>query len=395
MGKQRSRRVVIDRMAHGGQAIGRFCDDDSDTRLVFVRDAVIGDVAEVSIIRDKKRFATAQLEQLIEPGSHRVDSRCPAATHGSGCCDFSHIDPKVEAEIKRSIVVDQLRRIAHCDAPEDAETIDMGMSTGWRTRMRLGVDRSGRAGLRRRSSHELVTDHTCSAAVPGLLDGIVGSSAQAFPGAKEVLVCIDSQGERHVVVDDEVLEGSGLAHEVVAGRAFVLPSTAFWQAHCRAPELYHDLVSSWLIDASGSVAWDLYGGVGLFVEAVRGSASRQVYSVELAEHAAECGRASFDGVDGVHFVPGDCATVVADATRLPDPDVVVLDPPRIGADKTVIEQTARRKPSHVVHIGCDPATFARDAAQWVGHGYSLRKLAVVDAFPASHHCETIGLFVDE
>jgi tRNA/tmRNA/rRNA uracil-C5-methylase (TrmA/RlmC/RlmD family) len=78
---------------------------------------------------------------------------------------------------------------------------------------------------------------------------------------------------------------------------------------------------------------------------------------------------------------------------LPSADVVVLDPPRVGAGQDVVSAIAKKAPPAVIHIGCDPATFARDAHAWVSNGYTLEKLTVFNAFPGTHHMETIGLFI--
>lgn len=81
------------------------------------------------------------------------------------------------------------------------------------------------------------------------------------------------------------------------------------------------------------------------------------------------------------------------ASQLPSPNVVVLDPPRTGAGSDVLKSIAEANPQLVIHIGCDPATFARDVADWKLNGYEMDQLAVFNAFPGTHHFETIGVFV--
>ena len=78
---------------------------------------------------------------------------------------------------------------------------------------------------------------------------------------------------------------------------------------------------------------------------------------------------------------------------LADPDCVVLDPPRAGAGRDVVGAVTARRPGRIVHIGCDPAAFARDVALYAEHGYRLERVRAFDAFPLTHHVEAIGLFV--
>ncbi|HHU44691.1 MAG TPA: RNA methyltransferase, partial [Actinomycetales bacterium] len=76
-------------------------------------------------------------------------------------------------------------------------------------------------------------------------------------------------------------------------------------------------------------------------------------------------------------------------------DLVVLDPPRTGAGAAIVRAIATARPGAVLHIGCDPATFARDARAWADNGYRIESLEVVDAFPGTHHLETIALLAPQ
>jgi tRNA/tmRNA/rRNA uracil-C5-methylase (TrmA/RlmC/RlmD family) len=91
-------------------------------------------------------------------------------------------------------------------------------------------------------------------------------------------------------------------------------------------------------------------------------------------------------------VPGDVATVLANP-RWRTVDLVVLDPPRAGAGKAVVSAVVRRSPRAVAYVACDPAAFARDVRVFAELGYELAALRAFDAFPHTHHFETIGLLV--
>jgi tRNA/tmRNA/rRNA uracil-C5-methylase (TrmA/RlmC/RlmD family) len=75
----------------------------------------------------------------------------------------------------------------------------------------------------------------------------------------------------------------------------------------------------------------------------------------------------------------------------PDPSVVVLDPPRKGAGREVVEAIADRGPRRVVYVACDPAALARDVATFAAHGFELARLRAFDAFPMTHHVECVAL----
>ncbi|WP_080794669.1 class I SAM-dependent RNA methyltransferase [Corynebacterium pacaense] len=393
--------VEVLRPAHGGEGVAHH-----DGRVIFVQGGLPGDVADVEITQVKKNFARGIIRRIGNASDFRVESRCPAASAGAGCCDYSHVDPSRELELKVRVLTDQLERIGglrHVDSPE---LKDLEPSSGWRTRVRLGVDASGRAGFRKQKSNDIVTDAVCSQVVPELLDGLVGDTPRRFTPGAEIIAAIDDRGVRQVVESRRaprgrrtetilsVLEGDGNVTQTVGGHSWTFPVTSFWQAHRAAPAAYSDFIGEVLgagveeSAASGeAVAWDLYGGVGLFAPVIVDKLGAHVHSVEMSKGSARAGEEALAGLP-VTFHTG---RVEALASQLPKPAVVVLDPPRTGAGADVVRTVADAGPGTIIHIGCDPATFARDLADWSARGYGLDRLAVFNAFPGTHHFETIGV----
>ncbi|QPK80340.1 class I SAM-dependent RNA methyltransferase [Corynebacterium lizhenjunii] len=409
--------LAVESMAHGGEAIAHA----ADGRVVFVRGALPDDRVLAQITRVKKAFLRAQVIELVQASPLRVESACPAAAAGAGCCDFAVLDPGAELDIKADILTDQLRRLGGMKKLPQPELIELAPHRGWRTRVRLGVDAQGRAGLRRQGSHELVTDVECTQLYPGLVSGLMGPDARRFTPGAEVIAVMDATRTRHVVESrraprgrrveyiTEVIEGSGTVVEHCGEQSFEFPATGFWQAHVKAPEVYSQLIETWLATvlcesayAARGTAWDLYGGVGVFAPALArafqtASAGRVSQGTDV-EHTI-CSVDYSPSANTSTLLVGDLnvefynATVEAALPQLPAPDVVVLDPPRAGAGQEVVEGIAQAKPHAVVHVGCDPATFARDLASWSGCGYEIHKWAVVNAFPGTHHMEALALLV--
>ncbi|APT93687.1 RNA methyltransferase [Corynebacterium phocae] len=399
--------LSVKRMAHGGEGIAEL---DGDGRVFFVAGAFPGDVVKAKVTKVKKNFGRAELQSVEEKGPLRVDSYCPAAEAGAGCCDFDTLDPDKELDIKSEVLLGQLRRIGKLSDLPVPELIELTPRRGWRTRVRLGVDDKGRAGLRKRGSHELVTDQVCTQLAPGLVDGLVGASddVRRFSPGAEVIAVIDAEGNRHVAQTrkaprgkrvekiTDIIEGNKQVVERADGYEFRFPVAAFWQAHAGAPDRYAQLVREWLRPAEEedgqAVGWDLYGGVGVFVPAIAQSlgangAQAAVYSVDFSPAATVASQPSLEEFD-VHVV-SDKVEKVAD--QLPSPAAVVLDPPRTGAGAKVVATVAAAAPQQVIHVGCDPATFARDLQYWQESGFFPTNLAVINAFPGTHHVEAVAL----
>ncbi|MFI1919738.1 class I SAM-dependent RNA methyltransferase [Nocardia sp. NPDC020380] len=309
-------------------------------------------------------------------------------------------------------------------------------SGGWRSRMRLVVDAEGRAGVHRYRSTDVIADLRCPQPIAGAMDGI--AARHWTPGA-DLVVAVDGDGVRHIVEiapagpqlgddrrgtnrgrggrsgggrgsagdrrhtasrraaahsarSERVVEGTGRAVQYVAGRRWELSATGFWQPHFGAAQCYSDVVAEWSDARPGSLTWDLYCGVGVFAARLADQVGPegQVHGVEFSRPAISDGRASLGDMPWVDL---RAERVERWITEQPSaaPDVVVLDPPRAGAGKEVIAALTERDPRRIIHIGCDPAAFARDLGLYRNAGYQPRELRVFDAFPATHHVECVVL----
>jgi tRNA/tmRNA/rRNA uracil-C5-methylase (TrmA/RlmC/RlmD family) len=171
----------------------------------------------------------------------------------------------------------------------------------------------------------------------------------------------------------------------------------FWQSHLEAPRVLVETVMRALRPAPGERVLDLYAGVGLFgaflADAV--GPTGLVVAVEGAREACRHASANL-GRDlvraPVEIVHGTVDRVLGSSFDEPF-DLVVLDPPREGARRKVVEQIVGRAPRAVAYVACDPAALARDLATFAGLGYALRRLTAFDLFPMTHHVECVAHLV--
>ncbi|MFX0580802.1 class I SAM-dependent RNA methyltransferase [Nocardia nepalensis] len=197
----------------------------------------------------------------------------------------------------------------------------------------------------------------------------------------------------HAARDEWVLGGSGRTVEYVAGRRWELSATGFWQAHRGAAQCYSDLVAGWAGLGHGERAWDLYSGVGVFAARLADQVGQtgSVLAVESTRSAVADGSAALRDLPWLDLRAQRVEQWLAEHASSAAPDVVVLDPPRAGAGKDVITPVTTSGPARIIHIGCDPASFARDLGLYQAAGYHLADLRAFDAFPATHHVECLAL----
>lgn len=382
-----------DAPANGGSCVARH-----DGRVVFVRYALPGEVVRVRVTAERGSYWHADAIEVLESSPDRVASLCPVAgPDGAGCCDLAFAASAAARVIKGLVVANQLDRLGDYQWEGPAEPVGDGSALGWRTRVQFDVGGDGRAGLHRHRSSELVTDLRCGQLPARLVAGLDGPRWRA---GDRLHVVLDDDHRRHVLVTGpggrEVVEGARESVHRVDGRVWRIPITGFWQAHRDAAQTYSDLVRRWVEGTGARRAWDLYGGAGLFAAALAESLGGEqsgkgvrVLSVDTAKSASASARAALTDLPTVKVVSGSVRGFLAGQSRAAD--VAVLDPPRAGAGREVIDLLARAGVPRVIHIGCEAASFARDVGLYRGLGYQVETIRVFDAFPLTHHVECIAL----
>jgi len=376
--------------ANGGSCIARH-----DGRVVFVRYALPEELVRVRVTAERGAYWHADALEVLEPSDDRIEPLCPiAGVDGSGCCDMSFIAPAAARKIKGHVVANQLARLGDYAWEGVAEPIGSGTPQGWRTRVRLDVGADGRAGFHRYHSSDLVTDLRCGQLPEDMLAGLEGTR---WRSGDHLHVVLDDDERRHVATTTRgrrgstTVEGSGDSVQRVGQRVWKLPVTGFWQSHRDAPAFYSALVRQWAQGSDGMRAWDLYGGVGLFAAVlaeVVGEAGH-VLSVDTSRAASATARSALADLPQVQVVSDSVRRVLSSQSG--GADIAVLDPPRAGAGRPVIELIAGAGVSRVIHIGCEAAAFARDIGLYRQHGYQVDDIRVFDAFPLTHHVECIAL----
>jgi tRNA/tmRNA/rRNA uracil-C5-methylase (TrmA/RlmC/RlmD family) len=383
----------------GAPANGGSCVAHHEGRVVFVRYALPGERVRVRVTADRGSYWHAEVVEVVEPADGRTASLCPiAGVGGAGCCDLAFAAPEVARALKAEVVANQLERLGGHRWSGEAEPLS-SRPTGWRTRVRLDVGADHRPGFHRYHRDDLVTDLRCAQLPDGMLDGIAETE---WPPAAQLHMAVDDDGARHVVrtlrqgrrTATKVMEGRYEAVQRVAGRTWQVPVTAFWQAHRDAAATYSALVADWAAAGTGMSAWDLYGGAGVFAAALGEAvgASGRVLSVDTSRGSTRAARSALADLSQVQIVTDSVRrALAAQREGASTADVAVLDPPRAGAGREIIDLLAAAGVPRVVHIGCEAASFARDIGIYLGHGYAVEKIKVFDAFPLTHHVECVSL----
>jgi 23S rRNA (uracil1939-C5)-methyltransferase len=378
--------------------------------------AIPGERVRVELAEEHTRWATARLLEVIEPSPQRVEPPCPYFGQGKcGGCQWQHIAYEAQAEYKREVVIDQLARVGGLHDVPVEETIGAAEPWSYRNHVQFSVTPEGHLGFLRADSHDIIPVQECLIIDP-LLDDLWAALDMAWPQLYRLsLRCGSATGDLMAIfeldhyedfdievdfpvscvlllADGEVvvLMGNSYLVEHVAGCDYCVSAGSFFQVNTAGAEALVALVRDYLASGSDETLLDLYCGVGLFGLSLAGRVGR-VIGVEQDPSTVADFRHNAAGLEQVEMVEGAVETVLP---GLEGPvDLVVLDPPRAGAGKLVVDGIARLSPRRVAYVSCDPATLARDARHLVDAGYELEKVQPVDVFPQTYHIESVARFV--
>lgn len=355
--------VHVLHVAHGGHMIAHHAG-----RTIFVRHALPGERVRVRVTDVNRRIVRADAIEVLASAAERVQPACRwSGPGGCGGCDFQHVDVAVQRTLKAEVLFTSLRRFAGLDEQElaalDTSVRELpGHPDGlrWRTRVTWARGADGAVGLRRHHSHGIVPVDRC----------LLAQEDRDTPGS----------------------EPPGDRIEHVRGRAWTLVGDPFWQVHPELPEALVEAVLEFGAPRSGEAWWDLYAGAGLFTAflAEEVGPSGSVVAVESSRAAVASARRSLADLTWVTFAASDVAVWLSGGEH-DAPDGVVLDPPRTGAGRALITDLCEAEIPRLVYVACDPVALARDAGIARDLGYRLTGLRAFDAFPMTHHFETVAL----
>jgi tRNA/tmRNA/rRNA uracil-C5-methylase (TrmA/RlmC/RlmD family) len=387
--------LTVGAIAHGGHCVARA----PAGQVVFVRHALPGERVRAVVTEERSGFLRADAIEVLDPSPHRVPAPCRwAGPDRCGGCDFQHATLPYQRELKAAVVREQLARLGGLDeSTVDALGITVEALPGggfdWRTRVSYTVDFDGRAGLRKHRSNEVVPVDECLIAHPAVRAAPVLGKTWPDVDGVEVIVGRDVSVVGHRGKTEVLLSGPSKVVERAVGREWTIPSSAFWQVHPAAADTLATTVVQLLAPRPGERAWDLYGGAGLFAAALAPhlDGTGRLTVIESDVKAAAAAERNLRDLTTVTVLKSDVERALGNP-RWRGVDLVVLDPPRAGAGRGVVEAIVTRSPRAVAYVACDPAALARDVRTFRDFGWQLSALRAFDLFPQTHHVECVALF---
>ncbi|MGN0448693.1 MAG: 23S rRNA (uracil(1939)-C(5))-methyltransferase RlmD [Acutalibacteraceae bacterium] len=438
-------RLEITAFTSQGSGIGRF-----EEMAVFVDGTAPGDIITAHIIKVKKNYAIGKISKIIKKSKYRVEPDCEVNSRCGGCA-YRHITYEQELEIKKQSVTDSMQRIGGIDIEcEEILSIESPLHYRNKAQIPVGLSPEGSviAGFYSKKSHRIVDCENCllqhkdfQKSVSAIKTYIKENPVTVYDetsgkgllrhiylrqGRKtgEIMVCLVINGESiprkdrliekltktglnitsvvlnknkkstNVVLgaECETIYGRDFIEDELCGLKFRISPLSFYQVNPEGTELLYKKAGEFA-NLDGEILLDLYCGAGT-IGLTLAKKAKQVIGVEVIPEAIENAKenAMLNNIENVRFI---CDDATGAAKTLYDegirPGVVIVDPPRKGCSKQVLETISKMAPKRVVYVSCDSSTLARDCAIMKELGYEAERLCAVDMFPRTVHCESVVL----
>ncbi|MEH2293643.1 23S rRNA (uracil(1939)-C(5))-methyltransferase RlmD [Nostoc sp.] len=439
--------VTIANLSDTGDGVGR-----ADERVVFVPDTVPGDRAIVRLVHVKPKYAHGKLQELLERSPHRIRPSCIVADKCGGC-QWQHVDYNYQLAAKQNQVIQALERIGSFVQPPVDPVLAAPFAFNYRNKSTypLGTSATGQvqAGYYQKGSHQLINLNQCpvqDARLNPLLAevkqdiqqqgwqiydeqrhqgkirhlslrigrhtgemlltlvvkdwNLSGIETQAQEWLKRypqlVGVSLNRNGDRtNAIFGSETRCIAGVPHlrEIFAGLEFQVRPDTFFQVYTETAEALLQVIQSELNLQGHELLVDAYCGIGTLTlplaKKVRIATGLEVQPAAVDQAILNAHR---NGIDNVTFQVGRVEKLLTKMDTIPE--VVILDPPRKGCDRAVIDTLRQLKPSRIVYVSCKVATLARDLKLLCQDGkYTITRVQPADFFPQTAHVEAAAFLV--
>ncbi|NJC98259.1 MAG: 23S rRNA (uracil(1939)-C(5))-methyltransferase RlmD [Anaerolineales bacterium] len=400
--------LVLEKFAYGGEAMGRL----DDGRAVFVPFGLPGERVRVRLTEEKKNFARGEIVEILEPSPDRIKAKCKHFGECGGC-HYQNLSYEKQLQAKTDILIDQLQRIGKVEDPPVKPMVACPSPWNYRNHVQFSLDENSRLGFQAPHSNRVIPITECHlpesaidefwhqlAFEPGTHIERVSLRAGAdedlmlvlesdFPEAPELAIEAGISVAHIYEENTVVLAGNDHIILRVLDRDFKVSAASFFQVNTvMAGKMVEHLVARLPITRSTTLL-DVYCGVGLFSAFLAPNCGR-VIGIESSESACEDFAVNLDEFDNVELYEGAAEAVIPHLEA--NPDIVLVDPPRAGLDKAVVDGILRLNPNLIAYVSCDPSTLARDAARLIRGGYKPGEITPFDLFPQTYHIESISFF---
>ncbi|HWQ76516.1 MAG TPA: 23S rRNA (uracil(1939)-C(5))-methyltransferase RlmD [Syntrophomonas sp.] len=408
----------VDGISHGGEGVARI-----EGKATFIPYTIPGETVDAEIAEEKPNYQRGRVKAIVSPSPDRVKPPC-RHFYNCGGCSYQHVAYPRQLELKQQTVTDALYRIGGIDIKVNPV---IGMDNPWHYRNKVewhaGIV-AGRAvlGYYINNSHDLIpiddcplisekmqscsryiADHYRELNLPDqgavtVRQSSLGQLMLIFHGTGASKIDFPQLTDRIEVDSVFSLERGKLRHhygskslaEQLSGLDFEISPLSFFQVNHQQTEKMLQLIKAYAGLRGSENLLDAFCGTGSMALQLAGSI-KTVTGVESLTAAVQDAEknAVINHISNCRFISGKCEQIIPALKE--KFDVVVLDPPRSGCKKALIQSVINISPRTIIYVSCNPATLARDLALFNNTAYTIETVQPLDMFSQTGHVENIIL----
>lgn len=409
--------IKIDGITHDGRGVGRV-----EGQVAFISGAIPGETVMVPKLTNRGRFLEGEAKDILEASPHRIKAHCRYFGVCGGC-QLQHIKYEHQLELKKRMFMDAFRN----NPISDLEVSGVEASPlEWRYRNKVSLHTQGHGiGYFLEDTHQLLNIADCPIGPENLSDVLSWWSHNPLPGAINLTYRVNQQGDQLLLAESQKAKGKAASDwtrkamqelrissvsisdgrkriaqsgrtnldDEMLGIKYRLSPVSFAQVNSGIAAKLYAAVIQWVKDISPERVIEAYCGIGV-LSLLAAAAVDEVIGLEINTPAvwdAE-DNARINGISNARFIPGPCEETLPPALKKNTyGNLLIVDPPRAGLSRQVLEAIIQNKPDDVIYISCNPATLARDLKQLNQNGYRIDEIKLFDMFPQTAHVECVVL----
>ena len=398
--------VTTEKFLFGGNSLAKI-----DNKSVFIPYAIPGETLSINIVQHKNDYDNAEIIEIINPSEHRVTPPCKY--YGiCGGCNMMHIDTDYQHELRKQMLKDTFAQFK-IDVSDKIEIIK-AEDYNYRSRFQFT-----NGGLSQKNTNNIINIENCLCADKNINNFLQNTEFSKRPkgrihifGSDKIIsdekikietnnqndrnsgIKLKGKGKIKKVKENHYFSGTILSPEnqitvKLNNKNITFDVRGFFQSNLTVFEKVLTLICNSLPE--GNSVLDMYSGCGS-ISAFLADKFKHVTLVEHNRDTIVFAEQNMAGTNHKSFGLSGASWVKTCAPSLPPFDACVVDPPRSGMEKEVLEYLCKSKIPFIRSLSCDPVTHARDAEKLIKAGYKLEKLYLLDFYPHTSHIESLAIF---
>lgn len=364
--------VQIEKLDHYGRGITKIND-----KICFVENALPEEIVEIKIIKETKKYFVATTKKIIKKSKDRVISPCPYENICGGC-NLAHLSFEKEQEFKQEKVKEIIKKFAKIEN-EVIKDIVYDEPYHYRNKITLHTEGS-KIGLYQKESNTIIPITKCL-----LLNDKLN----------EVLVNIKQKNNKDIILKvgnktEEILSPENNKNYIISyigNKKYKVSEKSFFQINGVITEKLYNEIKQIIQEKKSKNVLDLYcgtGTIGIYIHEL----VNKVLGIESCKEAIEDANDNkeLNNAKNCTYKLGKVENLTKELTK--EYDTAIIDPPRSGLDKKVIEKLLEILPKTVIYVSCDPVTLARDL-NLLKERYNIEYIRPYNMFPRTYHVECV------